>query len=566
MATDSKPKSIGIVPQAYENLLLFAEHTFGMAMSHGHSGIWRYDQDFAIHRAMGEYDMIEHSWKEKGNHVFEAQRITIPALAEEMSTLASGVAVEGGRIVVYNPLPYSRSGPVEIKAHSGWYGLRGIKDAVTGEPVALINKDNIYRFIAKEVPPMGYRTYIAMEPGSATSSSGLFLDEEKGILSNQFLTVRIDKKTGHVVSVTDKVSGKEMVNPASAEPFGGYLYQYFDKAQVDQYAKAYIKGGWDWAPAELGRPNLDGRKGYTATGSAPSIKFEMDPARVTSTVTFDPNPQVPHHYVLVYNLYPDQPALEIIWHIQSKPAEPWPEGGWISFPFNLQNPEFRVGRLGGIADPKRDFIKGTNFDYYMTDRGVALIDTDGSGFAVTSPDAPAISLDKPGLWTWTGNFIPSRPNVYFNLYNNQWSTNFTEWIEGSWSARFYLWGFSKYDPALSLTAMAEQVNTPLKAAIAGGKGGSLPLVWQGISIRDKNVSITTLSPDGTTGSYLLRIWETAGRNTETEITLPENSGIKSARLMDLRGRPTGSSLTVSGNRIKVEVPANQPISIQLSKE
>jgi hypothetical protein len=75
-----------------------------------------------------------------------------------------------------------------------------------------------------------------------------------------------------------------------------------------------------------------------------------------------------------------------------------------------------------------------------------------------------------------------------------------------------------------------------------------------------------LSPDGTTGSYLLRIWETAGRNTETEITLPENSGIKSARLMDLRGRPTGSSLTVSGNRIKVEVPANQPISIQLSKE
>jgi len=566
MIENTSPQASTIVPKAYEQLLLFAEHTFGMAMSHGHSGIWRYDEDFAASRARGEYAMIEHSWKEKGNHVFEAQRITIPALTEEMSRLAAGISVKGGRIVVYNPLPYTRSGPVEIKAHSGWYGMKAIKDAETGEAIPLINQDNIYRFIARDVPAMGYRTYVPAEAAQVKPASGITLDEATGTLSNQYLTVRIDKTTGSVVSVIDKSTGMEMVNQASAEPFGGYLYQYFSKEQVDRYAKAYIKGGWDWAPAELGRPNLDNRPGYTATGSAPEVHFETDPARVTARVTFKPGKQVPHHYVLIYNLYPGQQALEVIWHIQSKPAEPWPEGGWISFPFNLKDPEFRLGRLGGIADPRKDFVKGTNFDYFMTDKGVALIGPGGAGFAVTSPDAPAVSLDRPGLWTWSGNFIPAKPNVYFNLFNNQWSTNFTEWIEGSWSARFYVWGFSKFDPAASLTAMSENVSTPLQAAIAGGSGGNLPRVWQGIAISKKNISVSNLSPDPETGGYLLRLWETAGLTTEAEIILPQNSGIVKAQPVDLRGRINSPVLSVSQNSIKVSVQANQPLTLKLLKK
>lgn len=555
-----------IVPQAYEQLLLFAEHTFGMAMSHGHSGIWRYDNDFAVHRARGEYAMIEHSWKEKGAHVFEARRITVPALTEEMNRLAAGVSVQGSRIVVYNPLPYTRSGPVEIKAHSGWYGLKAIRDAQTGQAVPLVNKDNVYRFIASDVPAMGYRTYIPADPAAPGYPPELQLNEADGVLSNAYLTVRIDRKTGNVVSVTDKVTGREMVNSASVEPFGGYLYQYFDKQQVDRYAKAYIKGGWDWAPAELGRPNLDDRAGYTATGSSPEVNFELDATRVSATVSFTPGKQFPHHYVLVYNLYPGQKALEITWYIQSKPAEPWPEGGWISFPFNLKDPEFRVGRLGGIADPKKDFIKGTNFDYFMTDRGVALYGADGGGFAVTSPDAPAVSLDRPGLWTWTGNFIPTRANVYFNLYNNQWSTNFTEWIEGSWSARFYVWGFDEFDPAKSLTAMAEEMNTPLQAAIAGGNGGNLPVTWQGVTVNTKNVSVSNLSQDPESEGYLLRLWEIAGRTTDTEILLPMGSGIVKAQPVDLRGRISGPTISVANNRIKLRIHANQPLTLKLLKQ
>ena len=122
--------------QAYEHLLLFAEHTFGMAMSHGHSGIWRYGDDFRLHRALGEYDLIEHSWQEKGDHVFQAARVALPALEKQLKLLAANVNAEGARIIVYNPLPYTaiEHGRVAVPFRVRDQGLEGRRDGGTCRP------------------------------------------------------------------------------------------------------------------------------------------------------------------------------------------------------------------------------------------------------------------------------------------------------------------------------------------------------------------------------------------------------------------------------------------------
>jgi alpha-mannosidase len=556
------PLTNPVVDKAYEELLLFSEHTFGMAMSHGHSGTWRYDADFQRHRAMGEYDMIEHSWKEKGNHVFEARRITLPALANELGRLAAGVNAEGTRVVVYNPLPYARSAPVEIHAHSTWYGIRGLKDAATGQIIPLDNKDNVYRFRAIDVPAMGYRTYLPADSVTAPPGSVL-LDSARGVIENEFLFVKLDTRTGRLTSVRDKSTGLEMIGNGPF-PFGGYLYQKFTKTQVDAYAEAYIKGGWDWAGPELGRPGLDDRPGSIASGENPEITWSSSANKVTAFLQFSPTKDVPQRYTLAYSLGPGQRALEIVWGIDSKPAEPWPEAGWVSFPLNVSTPEFRVGRLGGIADPKKDFVKGSNFEYFMTDRGVALYGADGAGFAIASPDAPAISLDRPGLWTWTGRMHADKANVFFNLFNNQWSTNFTEWIEGSWSARFYIWAFQNYDPSAALVVPAEDVCTPMHAVIVSGPGGRQPLTFRGVEVRDKNVSVTAFAPDASSGGFLLRLWESAGRTCDTEIRLPDGSAFRSAMPVDLRGRKSGPAIPVVNGTLRVACPANRPVSLILS--
>jgi len=43
-----------------------------------------------------------------------------------------------------------------------------------------------------------------------------------------------------------------------------------------------------------------------------------------------------HNYTMVFTLYENKPAVEVIWSINGKQAEAWPEGGWISFPFNIE--------------------------------------------------------------------------------------------------------------------------------------------------------------------------------------------------------------------------------------
>ncbi len=577
------PAADAAIDQAYEDLLLFAEHTFGMAMSHGHSGIWRYDDDFRLHRARGEYDLIEHSWQEKGDHVFQAARVTVPALQKHLGSIAANVQVEGKRIVVYNPLPYPRSGLVELHSHSG-SGILALKDAATGASVPLENKDNVYRFEARDVPGMGYRTYVPADVPPAAKPSNVALDSSKGTLENESLLVKLDRATGRLISIKDKSTGREMIAgasrsglspeaqtgpgtsfnaPESAWPFGGYVYQKFDKKQVDAYAKAYIKGGWDWAPAELGRPNLDDRPGYTASGSAPVLRWELSGNRVEAVVIFGASERIPHSYTLIYTLQAGRPALGITVSIQSKQADPWPEAGWIAFPFDIDNPEFRVGRLGGIADPAKDFVKGSNLDYYMARHGVALYDKSGAGFAVTSPDAPAVSLDRPGLWTWTGDFIPRRANVFFNLFNNQWSTNFTEWIEGSWSSHFFVWPFKKYDPAASLVVPAEDLMTPMYATMASGPAGIRPPVHAGVEVSEKNVAVTAFGQAESGKGIVLRLWETAGRTVKCKVKLPDGSNFRSATPVDLRGRKTGSAIAVGNRRFAIECEGNRPVTLLL---
>jgi alpha-mannosidase len=564
------------VAPAYEDLLLFAEHTFGMAMSHGHSGIWRYDDDFRMHRALGEYDLIEHSWQEKSDRVFQATRVTLPALEKQLDLLAANVKAEGRRIVVYNPLPYPRSGMVELHAHSGT-GVQALKDAVTGEPVLLENKDNVYRFEARNVPGMGYRTFVPADAPPPIQPTTLAIDPANGTLKNEHLVVKLDQSSGRLISVIDRSTGREMIArpsknqvgpslniPEGAWPFGGYVYQRFDKKQVDAYAKAYIKGGWEWAPAELGRPNLDDRDGYAACGSAPVVRWEISDTRAMAFVLFKASERVPQTYTLIYALEAGRPALEITWSIQSKQADPWPEAGWIAFPFNIEDPEFRVGRLGGIADPTKDFVKGSNFDYYMTQHGVALYNsTSGAGFAVTSPDAPAVSLDRPGLWTWTGDFIPRRANVFFNLFNNQWSTNFTEWIEGSWSAHFYVWPFKSYDPAAGLVVPAEEVTTPMYAAMAAGPAGTFPLSCAGVEVSHKHVAVTAFGPTDDGEGVLLRLWEMAGRTVSCEIRLPEGSTFRTATPVDLRNQRTGRDIAIERGRFSIPCPASRPVTVVL---
>lgn len=548
---------------AMEQLHLFDEHTFGLAMSHGNSGYWAYGNDFESLRAKGVFDPIEFSWQEKGLHISNARQMVLPPLSRTAAKLARSVNVSGERIVVYNPLPWERSGIVRIQS---WMNLKNaVKNVVTGEIVPVAKDRNIVQFLAKNIPSMGYASFVPVDD-DVDFSNQLVADTINYIIENQFIRICLDPSTGTISSFIDKNSGRELINHESEWKAGQYVNERFSKTMTDAYAEAYIKNKestWDWAYQELGRINLDNSPYQRISGQHPEIKIVHDPISVSVFLYFTPDETNRHSYTEVITLYDNQPFAELIWSINGKQADAWPEAGWITFPLSINSPSFRLGRTGAVVNPATDYIRGSNHDYCFLYSGMAVIDDHNNGIGLMSPDIPAVSLDRPGLWKYSPDFIPRQANVFFNLYNNQWSTNFTEWVEGSWNTRFYLWPVSGYSNEKSIISPSEEFNNPLIACGASGTPGTLAAENAGITLSRKGVNVTAFMNDADSKCDWLRLWEEAGVSGKLEVKLPVDTGFTFALPVDLRGKSTGEKIPIIRGAFSLDLKSYSPASFIL---
>ncbi|NQX43007.1 Glycosyl hydrolases family 38 C-terminal domain-containing protein [Pedobacter steynii] len=549
------------VDQSSENINLFDEHTWGLAMSHGESGYWAYGKEFEKLRAKGYYDIIEYSWKEKGNYVTGSEKLILPVVSRELKRLAAAVNVEGNRIVVYNPLPWERNDMVTVQTAAAF--KKSLKNVATGEIVSIVKDKNILQFQANHIPAMGYSTFVSTGEEAVTSKSNLSFDAEKAMMENEFFKITFDKKNGTIQSLIDKKSNKEMVNANSDYKFGQYVNERFAKTQTDKYAKDYIKAGWNWAYQELGRINLDDTPYKKSSGRNAEITFSKDALSVTAIMTFKGDADLVHNYSMVFTLYENKPTVEVIWSINGKPAEAWPEAGWISFPFNIEHPQFKLGRLGAVVDPVKDFVKGSNLDYGFINTGVGVLDKNNQGFGLTSPDVPGLSLDRPGCWKYSTDFVPQKANVFFNLYNNQWSTNFTEWVEGSWTAKFYIWGINNYADGSAIVVPSEEIRNPLMVGYTEGAAGKQGATSKGVSVSEKGVLVTFFGKNRDGEGDVIRLWEQNGKTSPCKVTLPDDNKYKSVQPCNLRGEKTGEEISIKNNAFEVKIKANQPASFIL---
>ena len=64
-----------------------------------------------------------------------------------------------------------------------------------------------------------------------------------------------------------------------------------------------------------------------------------------------------------------RPCIDLAFFMPLKEPDPWPEAGWLCLPFAIDQPQFRLGRLGSIIDPAKDCVRGANNE--MFSRGYA---------------------------------------------------------------------------------------------------------------------------------------------------------------------------------------------------
>ncbi len=75
---------------------------------------YAYGEQWKKNLAAGKYRFLLEGFDQKRAYAHRAADLVEPAIQERMAALAKAVAVPGRRIVVFNPLPWTRDGAVEM--------------------------------------------------------------------------------------------------------------------------------------------------------------------------------------------------------------------------------------------------------------------------------------------------------------------------------------------------------------------------------------------------------------------------------------------------------------------
>ena len=518
---------------AYEQSGLFSEHTFGPFGPNGgswNSGTARYlyGEEWKAAYGRGAYQKYEAAFDDKRAFAHRADVIVRRELAERLALLAKSIKADGNCIVVYNALPWERSGVVENPSQPGQFIFVG------------------------NVPANGYVTHqLGWEADSVQGDAAT-------TLQTPFYKATFDLKRGGIASLVDKRTGRELVDQASPYALGQFLHERFDNAQMLAFHNAYGRPGYSWPKGDL----PDDAKASAVTPPAWRLTVKLLAAADIATLTATDPLGLADSIVLVFTLYRQQPSVDVEWRVTNKTLDPRPEGGWLCFPFDIAQPKFLLGRLGGPIDPAKDIVAGANRYYFCLNNGLTITGRDGGGVGLCPLDSPCVSLGAPGLWKFSLDDPPRQPSVFVNLYNNEWNTNFPEWQGGSWTSRVRLWPTAKNaSVADALTVPSWEARLPLLAAAANGPAGKLPQTQTGLTLSRKGVLLTAFgaNPDG--AGTVLRVWEQGGVSGEITATLPGN--FRRATPVNLRGEKLGEPVPIKDCILTFPLKAYAPASFIL---
>ncbi len=211
------------VAAVYEKSLLYGEHTWGGALywvtSYSAGKVkFGYGDVFRSELAQGRFKRLEASWAEHTGYIESVRDLVTPLLDSEIRALAMSAQPAGQRIVVYNPLPWMRSGMVTVR--TDMKGIEAVKPTDGDDARRVDLREGNLSFLARDIPAMGYRTYI---PALPKGTDGAFsTDEKQARFEGPHFKLTLDPARGAITSLIDKRTSRELVD-ASAPTVSGSI-------------------------------------------------------------------------------------------------------------------------------------------------------------------------------------------------------------------------------------------------------------------------------------------------------------------------------------------------------
>lgn len=575
---------------AYEKLMLFDEHTWGMAHPIGPA------QDAA--------------WNEKGGCALHAAAVAHDVLLKSTNKIAdeAGVAAGGYHLLVFNPLtngaedvgradlvsvPAVTSSPIGRPMHwrvpaggedgpavfvSGRtigrdirdlprsvldgsfeltdvetalpvpYQIVSLTDSQAARPLAASRfalggcssaERKTLTFVAHDVPSLGYKTY-RIVPTTRPAPQESSLRVGHNWLENRFYRVELDPETGVVASIYDKELSREWVDGRAAHGMHQVVVRSAETGAETVAAHSFI------APGEIG-PVL---ASLIVCGDA-AAPLPGCPQRTQEIVLYDGLKRID----FATRLLKDSTGLMEV---------------YIAFPFDLQRPQFRFEASNSVIEPIRDQLPGSNTDAYALQHWADVCDETG-GVTWTSLDAPVMELG--GLWPgyvseahhcvtppgFGHDFLRDpaqldRGHIYSYVFANNFRVNFQPVQLADVLFRYSITTHSGDWRAGRAGRFGWQAMMPLMAVgVLGPQVGSLGASESFCQVDPLNIMLSALKRAEDGDGLIVRLIETMGRPTRAVVTLPRLE-IDEAFATNLV-EENGATLSCERHRTWVDLPA-----------
>ncbi len=521
----------GPAARAYEQLLLFGEHTWGLDVKSTITRVFTAGE-FAAARETAPYRRLEELWVAKGAYVTQAEAAQAVAAAL-VAGGATGAAPGPARL--YEPLGWGRAGRVEAVWADGSALPSGPVEVTVagGPPVAGEVHDGRLRFPGTTAPLSLGSIVVRPRP------EGPAVPEPAGtpVLENAYFRLAADPEAGGLTSLVEKASGHEWVAANPAGPFGAYRYDLFSAADIAAFLRAYGRLFQDWFIADFGRPGYpEDWPHLTAWAGGYRAALTRGPGRQTLLLTggrlrperAGPTVAPAQTIDLAISLYDDLPVVDFTYHVRGKAATPLAEGATAVFPLNLTRPTFRIGQTGAVIDPARDIAPGANRSLWAVETWVDVTD-DRHGLGIIPIDAPLVSLGSLGLFEYLPERVPAAPVVFGHLFNTQWGTNFPQWQEGDFAFRYRLVPHAGDWRTSRLWQIAWETTRP---ALLWPAGAAAPAA--GLATSD-GLIVLAVKPRRDAPGIVVRVWDALGLARRATITVA--GPVAEVRRTDLLERP-----------------------------
>jgi alpha-mannosidase len=465
----------------------------------------------------------------KHSQAIDARALADSVVRNSMASIVDSIAAGEGSRVVFNTLNWKRSGVVSTDLATG----DELVDLSTGQvaPIEVIESGNHMdrvRFVAQEVPPVGYKIFFTRHTDHPLPAPEV---TNSTILESPYYRVELDPATGAVNSIYDKQLRHELVNRQSPYRFGQYLYVTGADLQLDSQL-AFL-------------PPVNTVIAYPMEAPQPQLQIHPAHEGRLISITRTPTGWVASMEATATNtpairceirLFDNERKIELVEDVNKKEVQS-KEAVYFAFPFAMDKPTFQYEIQTGVVDPSKDMYPGAGHEWFSVQHWVS-VQQDGISATVMPLDVPVVTLGDINRGAWPPQFGQRPGSIFSYAMNNYWYTATRAGQGGDFHFRYVITSAPSTDTT-RLSRMGWEEMTPLEAneVVAQDKSipGKRPLdKTQGslLDVQDPSILLETWKPAEDGNGTILRFLDLGGTTRPVTIRTPFLH-LKSARRTDV---------------------------------